>query len=50
MSETDLAYVSQTLLATALYYGIAGGFIGHVLFTVLSFLARLLYSLFRSRA
>ena len=50
MSETDLAFVSQALLASALYYGIAGGVIGYVVCAIVVSIVRFLLSLISKRA
>lgn len=47
MNEKDLIYVSEALLASAFYYGFAGGFVG----CAFAFLIRFIYkSLFRFKS
>lgn len=40
MTESELLFVSQTLLASAFYYGIAGGLVGWSFVPVVRFLFR----------
>lgn len=45
MNENDLIYVTEALLASAFYYGFAGGFVG----CAFAFLMRFVYKLLRRR-
>lgn len=49
MTESELLFVSQTLLASALYYGIAGGVIGYVVASLVASAGRFLLSFARRR-
>ena len=44
MTEDQVLFISQTLLASAFYYGIAGGLVGSAIVPVVRFVWRKLYS------
>lgn len=49
MSQSDLQYVSQTLLASAFYYGLMGGVSGYVLAWVTAQSFGMIRRLFKGR-
>lgn len=49
MSQSDLLYVSQTLLASAFYYGVCGGISGYVLSSIASAAFRVVRRSIRGR-
>jgi len=46
MSQHELIYVTQSLLASAFYYGVAGGLVGWAIVPVVKFVFRRARSLF----
>lgn len=49
MTEDQTLYIAQTLLASAFFYGLAGGLVGAALFAFIPRAVRAAVALFRAR-